>query len=291
MDFKSLINKINSLNDEVKTVAAPTIEQAVQLNEDAQLRVLSGRTTYVAEAKKKAEEKKEEKKEVEEGFDADSKTGDTFKTAKGTATKTATGVKHTRDKYEYDPGSDDKEDKKRKETARKAKKESVDAEAFKGKFAKMVEAKKDEKKDPKKKPMKEAAKPDFLDIDKDGDKKEPMKKAAGEKGGDKKDGKKGMSDKQAKYFGKKNESVTTAKKVVAESVETKLSFKQMVQLVQESGGQQQIDPTDKALFNWATRVATNKLGEGMKAELFAGLLYERNGGVFEMYDVLSEDQK
>ena len=291
MDFKSLINKINSLNDEVKTVAAPTIEQAVQLNEDAQLRVLSGRTTYVAEAKKKAEEKKEEKKEVEEGFDADSKTGDTFKTAKGTATKTATGVKHTRDKYEYDPGSDDKEDKKRKETARKAKKESVDAEAFKGKFAKMVEAKKDEKKDPKKKPMKEAAKPDFLDIDKDGDKKEPMKKAAGEKGGEKKDGKKGMSDKQAKYFGKKNESVTTAKKVVAESVETKLSFKQMVQLVQESGGQQQIDPTDKALFNWATRVATNKLGEGMKAELFAGLLYERNGGVFEMYDVLSEDQK
>ena len=291
MDFKSLINKINSLNDEVKTVAAPTIEQAVQLNEDAQLRVLSGRTTYVAEAKKKAEEKKEEKKEVEEGFDADSKTGDTFKTAKGTATKTATGMKHTRDKYEYDPGSDDKEDKKRKETARKAKKESVDAEAFKGKFAKMVEAKKDEKKDPKKKPMKEAAKPDFLDIDKDGDKKEPMKKAAGEKGGEKKDGKKGMSAKQEKFFGKKNESVTTTKKVVAESVETKLSFKQMVQLVQESGGQQQIDPTDKELFNWATRVATNKLGEGMKAELFAGLLYERNGGVFEMYDVLSEDQK
>jgi hypothetical protein len=292
MDFKSLINKINSLNDEVKTVAAPTIAPAVQLNEDAQLRVLSGRTTYVAEAKKKAEEAKKEK-EVEEGFDADSKTGDTFKTAKGTATKTSTGVKHTRDKYDYDPGSDDKDDKKRKETARKAKKESVDAESFKGKFAKMVEAKKDEKKDPKKKPMKEAAKPDFLDIDGDGDKKEPMKKAAADKGGAaKKDGeKKGMSDKQAKYFGKKNESVKSSKKVVAESVETKLSFKQMVQLVQESGGQQQIDPTDKELFNWATRVASSKLGEGMKAELYAGLIYERNGGVFEMYDVLSEDQK
>ncbi len=65
----------------------------------------------------------------------------------------------------------------------------------------------------------------------------------------------------------------------------------MVRLVQESGGQQQIDPVDKALFNWATRVATNKLGEGMKAELYAGLIYERNGGVFEMYDVLSEDSK
>jgi hypothetical protein len=65
----------------------------------------------------------------------------------------------------------------------------------------------------------------------------------------------------------------------------------MVQLVQESGGQQQIDAVDKELFNWANRVATSKLGEGMKAELYAGLIYERNGGVFEMYDVLSEDQK
>jgi hypothetical protein len=161
---------------------------------------------------------------------------------------------------------------------------------------KMVEAKKDEAADKKKKmakkeKMAEGSKPDFLDLDKDGDKKEPMKKAAGEKGGDKPASKKGMSDKQAKYFGKKNESVTTSKKVVAESVETKLSFKQMVQLVQESGGQQQIDPVDKALFTWAERVARNKLGEGMKADLYAGLVYERNGGVFEMYDVLSEAQK
>jgi len=81
------------------------------------------------------------------------------------------------------------------------------------------------------------------------------------------------------------------KRPVKESVEQPLSFKQMVQLVQESGGQQQIDPLDKSLFNWATRVAASKLGEGMKAELYAGLIYERNGGVFEMYDVLSEAQK
>ena len=292
MDFKSIISKISSLNDEVKTIAAPELPQSVQLNEDAQLRVLSGRTTYVAEAKKQAEEKKDE------AVAEDMKVGDSNKTAKGgTVTKTKTGIIHKAAPGVYG-GSDDKDtdpdadehpaDKK----AKKAKKESIDAEAFKGKFAKMVEAKKDETKDDKKKkPMKEAAKPDFLDIDKDGDKKEPMKKAAGEKGGDKKDGKKGMSAKQAKYFGKKNESVKASKKVVAESVETKLSFKQMVQLVQESGGQQQIDPIDKELFNWANRVAASKLGEGMKAELYAGLIYERNGGVFEMYDVLSENQK
>jgi len=76
-----------------------------------------------------------------------------------------------------------------------------------------------------------------------------------------------------------------------ESVEQRLSFKQMVQLVQESGGQQQIDAVDKALFTWAERVAKAKLGEGMKAEVFAGLIYERNGGTFEMYDVLSEARK
>jgi hypothetical protein len=164
---------------------------------------------------------------------------------------------------------------------------------------KMVEAKKEEtdkkKKMAKKEKMAEGSKPDFLDIDKDGDKKEPMKKAAGEKGEDKKDGaKKGMSAAQAKYFGKKNESKMMPKgkkRPVKESVEQTLSFKQMVQLVQESGGQQQIDPLDKSLFNWATRVAASKLGEGMKAELYAGLIYERNGGVFEMYDVLSEAQK
>lgn len=55
-------------------------------------------------------------------------------------------------------------------------------------------------------------KPDFLDIDKDGNKKESMKKAAADakKGG--KDHKKGMSAKQAKFFGKKK------KKAVKENV-------------------------------------------------------------------------
>jgi hypothetical protein len=259
----------------------------VQLNEDAQLRVLAGQTTYVSEAKKKKDE--EVKEEMKTGDKKPSSTG-------GTIEKTATGVKHHAGKNyggsKAEVDSDDEDDKPKK----KAKKESVEPE-FKSKFMKMVEAKKDEadkKKADKKKKMEEGAKPDFLDIDKDGDKKEPMKKAAGEKGDDKKDDKKGMSDKQAKYFGKKNESAMMPKgkkRPVKESVETKLSFKQMVQLVQESGGQQQIDPVDKALFTWAERVAKNKLGEGMKADLYAGLVYERNGGVFEMYDVLSEDQK
>ena len=65
----------------------------------------------------------------------------------------------------------------------------------------------------------------------------------------------------------------------------------MMKLVVESGGQQQIDPLDKELFAWATRVAQNKFTESMKAEVYAGMVYERMGGAFDMYDTLSESQK
>ena len=123
--------------------------------------------------------------------------------------------------------------------------------------------KKEEKKKKIAKIMDEGSKPDFLDMDKDGDKKEPMKKAVADK---------------------------KKKKTVKESVETKLTFKDMIKLVQESGGQQQIDPVDTVLWNWAQRVAAAKVQESHKAEIFAGLIYERNGGTFEMYDVLAEQK-
>ena len=196
----------------------------------------------------------------------------------------------------------------------------------------------------------EAGKPDFLDLDKDGDKKEPMKKAAKDAKGGKKSGKKEMSDKQKKFFGKKKESVEEAAEVITaekmpkkkdilmmcskgmkvneickkypncdqkklkemceacmsevkakktnesvnESVEvikdpSNMSFVEMLKLVKESGGQKQIDPVDETLWNWAQRVATSKVEESNKAEIFAGLIYERNGGRFEMYDVMDED--
>lgn len=294
MDFKTLISKIESIDGKIETPKAPELPKTVQLNEDAQLRVLAGTSSYISEAKKKAEEKKEDKKEVKEEM----KVGDKKPSSTGgTIEKTATGIKHHAGKNyggSTAPKDDDEDDEPK--AKKKAKKESIDPDQFKSKFLKMVEAKKsmkdEKKKEPKKKKMEEGSKPDFLDLDKDGNKKEPMKSAAKSKGGDKKDsGKKGMSAAQEKYFGKKNESVKTSKKVVAESVEQKLTFKDMVKLVQESGGQQQIDPVDKALFTWAERVAKAKLGEGMKADLYAGLIYERNGGVFEMYDVLAEDKK
>jgi hypothetical protein len=327
MDFRSLIQKIESIDGVVETPKAPVLPQSLQLNEDAQLRVLSGRTTYVAEASKKAEEDKkdEDKKEVAKSKEKDKKkdegvesSGDSLNEYqskdgvykhKGTRgadydgsdheEKPSKAAKSSKEK-EGDRASDAAEEKKGKDWEKKhgkgsvtrvkdgKKVEGIDPEIFRSKFAQMVEAaKKDEKKVKGKKAeekMDEGSKPDFLDIDKDGDKKEPMKKAASEKGSDKKDGKKGMSAKQAKFFGKK--------KTVKESVEFgALSFKDMLQLVQESGGQQQIDPLDKTLFSWAERVARSKFQESRKAEVYAGLVYERMGGKFEMYDVLSETKK
>jgi hypothetical protein len=285
------------------------LDKAVQLNEDAQLRVLSGRSTYVAEAKKKADEEKKNEKVKEEK----SSTGGTIDRSKKGVTKHTENPGRYSDEEHSEPKSgaksksasekkDAPEQKKSKtgtwgmEGGKKfdnTKKESIEPE-FKSKFMKMVEAKKEEseaeakkKKEDKKKKMAkimdEGAKPDFLDMDKDGDKKEPMKKAVADKGGDKKDGKKGMSAAQEKFFGKK--------KTVKESIENILSFKDMIKLVQESGGQQQIDAVDQELFAWAQRVAKQKIGEGIKADVYAGMVYERMGGVFEMYDVLSEDQK
>jgi len=235
----------------------------------------------------------------------------------------------------------------------------------------VTEAKKDSK-------VKEAAKPDFLDMDKDGDKKEPMKKAA-------KDAKKkeepvkeaeqvikaekkqklpskksilmmcgkGMSKSaickeysgcdqeklkemiescMEEYKKKKNESVSFVdmdgeiveaqsakqkaafkkmldkkkgktsddkemdeakenkkkKETVKESVEPKMSFVDMYKMVKESGGQQAIDPMDDVLWTWANRVAVSKVEETSKQEIFAAMLYERNGGRFEMYDVVEK---
>jgi len=61
-----------------------------------------------------------------------------------------------------------------------------------------------------------------------------------------------------------------------------------LQLVKESGGQQQIDPVDTALWKWAQRVAVSKVQEGAAREAMAAFVYERMGGEFTLYDVLSE---
>jgi hypothetical protein len=282
MDFKSLLNKLDSMEAPEATPKAPTLPASVRLDEDAQLRVLAGTSTILAEAKKKddADKKADDKKKadkkdekVEEGFptvaDAKAKAEKEKTTGKFDKKDTSTGTVYTRKSSTFTDGGDDADTKKAKKKAKQD--ESVEADQFKSKFAKMVaEAK-------KKKPDDDGdGVPNWADKKPGKDDNEGKKKGAAPK--------KGVNP-----FAKKDDKAK--KKTVKESVEPKMGFREMMKLVIESGGQQQIDPKDQELFAWATRVAKTKLGEGMKAEVYAGMVYERMGGVFEMYDVLSEAKK
>jgi len=233
MDFKALINKIDSLGKPSETLTESVVaEKAVSKKQQ--------KFMGMVHAAKKGE--KPASKEVAD-------------VAKGMSKKAAKDFASTKHK-----GLPEK---------KKAKKESIEfnAEVFREKFEDLVEAK---------------AKPDYLDMDKDGNKKEPMKKALKDAG---KDEKKDPKDK------KTDEASCKSKKKMNESFE----FVSMMKMVKESGGQQAIDPIDTVLWTWANRVANSKLQESSKAELFAAMIYERNGGRFEMYDVmekaLNEDTK
>lgn len=291
MDFKALVSKIASFETPAKK-AAPITEAAapkIQLSEDAEIRVLAGVSTILAEAKKakpdfldmdKDGNKKEPMKKAvadkkSSAVKEEMKVGDSKKTAKGgTVTKTKTGIVHKAGPGNYGGSDDNKpevDDDDKPETTKKKVKEAANA---KQQAAIAIAKKKKDKK------MEEGSKPDFLDVDKDGDKKEPMKSAAKSKGSEKKaDGKKGMSAKQAKFFGKK--------KAVKENND-RLTFKRCLEIVSESKGTMQIDPVDQNLWQWANRVGKSKFTESAKAQAFAAATYEKMGGQWDLHKTLTE---
>ena len=84
MDFKQLISKIDSIEAPQATPAAPKLPEPVQLNEDAQLRVLAGTSSILAEAKKmKKDEKKDEKMDEASDRPDAKKTATTWKDKSG----------------------------------------------------------------------------------------------------------------------------------------------------------------------------------------------------------------
>ena len=262
MDFRNLIAKLNQINESVEVVSEKAVSKSQQQAAGAALAAKrKGSTKGLTGASK--EMAKMSTKELEK----------------------FAGTKHK--------GLPEK----------KKAEESFDKEAFRKNFESLVEAK---------------AKPDFLDVDKDGDKKEPMKKAAKEAGkGDDKKETKGLSSKQkklpaglqkaiakkkgttesvanegkGKYKSDAQRKAVHANKMKKESVSESTSFADLVKIVKETGGQQRIDPKDDILWKWASKISKNKFEDSRKAELYAGLVYERAGGRFEMYDVLAEDEK
>lgn len=339
MDFKSLIQKIDSMDTPVELPKAPKAADPIRLDEDTELRVLAGITPLTESVI--AEKAVSKSQQQAAGAALAAKRGDTPKSKLKGASKEMmsmsvkelekfAGTKHKGlPKKKTDESVDEKVDEAKFEKsgvrATSNKKGEVEKSTRKQYFVKLekegkmkgvtmvadegesegelrdrakrenmgwtvasVRVKSDES-------VSEAAKPDFLDMDKDGDKKEPMKKAVADKGGDKKDSdKKGMSAKQEKYFGKKNESKMMPKgkkRPVKESVEPTMTFKDLLKIVQESGGAKQIDPVDAQLWNWAQRVAAAKFDESLKQQLYSGIVYERMGGKFEMFDALNENQE
>jgi hypothetical protein len=103
-------------------------------------------------AKKKMMKPAKKDEQVEEGFptvaDAKARAEKEKTTGKFNKKQTSTGTVYTRKSSTYDDGGDDSDTKAAKKKAKK---------------------------------VKEGSKPDFLDMDKDGDKKEPMKKAVADK--------------------------------------------------------------------------------------------------------------
>jgi len=155
--------------------------------ENSEMYSESIRRVYVQkleEAKKTAKKLKDvAQKDLEEAFDDKAKTGDTKKTRTGELTKTSTGVVHKNTSYHDDGDSDEKSGKGTKSHAK-----SQSAAEKKDRAPHQKQSKtgtwgmKDSQKfDNRKTNEAKGSKPDFLDMDKDGDKKEPMKKAVADK--------------------------------------------------------------------------------------------------------------
>lgn len=307
MDFQKMLQKLDAINPVEKTAVVSeqqTQQPKVVLAEDAQMRVLAGVSSILEEGRKAKEETVKEATKTDKPW-----TDKSGKAQQGTSVK---GKAYGGSAKDTDAEDDEEDAKAADKAAKKGVKESTAAQkAARSKFESMVEAKK------------KGSKPDFLDMDKDGDKTEPMKKAVADKKGGKPqkgvnpfaknesveegrdEGKPGknfakIAKKAGEKYGSKEAGERVAgavrkkvlakesKEMVAESVQQKYSFKQCLQMVKESGGQQQIDPVDGALWKWAQRVAVSKVQEGVSADAMAAFVYERMGGEFQLFDVLSE---
>jgi hypothetical protein len=121
-------------------------------------------------------------KEVAEGFEAGEKVGSTKKTRTGVMTKTATGVKHTNTSHSDEEHGEPVSKVKSRSAAEKAGDKAADKAQEKDyKAAKKANPEGVRRYSLGKQIDEAGKKPDFLDMDKDGDKKEPMKKAVADK--------------------------------------------------------------------------------------------------------------
>ncbi len=206
------------------------------------------------------------------------------KVADKAADKKKAVVKATAKKKVADKAADKKKAMVKKKADKKKVDEASDAQtAAREKFKAMVNGKKDDSKDDedekveKDEKVDEAETPAQIKARKTRD-LDDLERDSRSSGTHDKDMEKAINQRRARLA---NESFDASK----------LTFTELAKIVHESGGQQQIDAVDVELFAWSQRVAASKFDEGMKQEIYAGMLYERNGGIFKLHNILSESKK
>lgn len=232
-----------------------------------------GEEVMHATATKIAKKKAESVKSSDETIEEEMKVGDTKKTQHGTLTKTATGVKHTRD---HKPEDDDDyiPPKKEKKTAMTG----AERREQKAKDKEQAKASKEyEKKNP-------GSVKKYVDgkLVKEANKLDPVGKEDDDVNND---GKKDSSD---EYLKKRRAAVSKAVGGKKANTKESLSFITALKVVKESRGEFQIDPMDKELWAWAERVGKTKFTESVQAQAFAAATYERMGGEWNLHKIIKE---
>ena len=313
MDFKSLLNKLDSMEAPAKGVAAPELPKAVQLDEGAQLRVLSGQSTILAESalmekaaknevsaaeEKAARDKREEqkkkiakivdetsakkmakpmkKKEVEESLEGDLEEG---------WDEMVEEVEEKKAKFPTVADAKARAEKEKTTTTGKFDKKEMEpgVTRYTRKSSTFTDGSEDKPKNNKKdESVKEGAKP-MTTVN---GKKVPAFAADGKGKNDLSKGKHPAADEGEdkpsgeKGMSAKQEKFFGEKKAVKESVEGTLTFAKALQIIKESNGTAQIDPLDDNLWAWARRVAATKFNESVIADVYAATTYERMGGTW-----------
>ena len=124
---------------------------------------------------------KKEKKEVEEGFEAGEKVGSTKKTRTGVMTKTSTGVKHTNTSHSDEEHGEPVSKVKSRSAADKAGDKAADKAQEKDYKAAKKANPEGVRRYSLGKQVDEASKPDFTDVDNDGNEKESWTQAEKDK--------------------------------------------------------------------------------------------------------------
>ena len=296
MDFKSLLNKLDSMEAPAKGVAAPELPKAVQLDEGAQLRVLSGQSTILAES---ALMEKAAKKEMTPAEEKDKKEEQKKKIAKIVDETSAKKMVKPMKKKEveeslegdleegWDEMVEEVEEKKSKFPTVADAKARAEKEQTTGKFDKKEMEPGVTRYTKKSSTFTDGSEDKPKNKKKDESVKEGNLDPVGNEDDDvNNDGKKNKTD---DYLQNRRNAINKAtsgkKKAVKESVEGTLTFAKALQIIKESNGTAQIDPLDDQLWAWARRMAASKFNESVKADVYAATTYERMGGTWAIAQI------